>query len=240
MNLDKLQLFPNQLVDHDETECVGLTVADIIGNLTNTPCDPDFNYAVTFALMGQLPSDGGTDPIAGMQGGVCFGALPATLETFSSQKNGELYAANYNNYTSGNYQAAKLKAQNGVLICDTFDDVVAHMANHQTGVSLPMSWYQNFTSVGADGILPPGAGLTSDHNVAVYEHMPNDTLRIKPWLGSNYGDHGYAYLTRQNFALCQRNLTRGFNPQGNRFWFVLSVVLQRFPHSINYLSKILP
>jgi len=191
MNLDKLQLFPNQATDHDETECVALSVADIAGNIDGQAYDPDFSYAFALKLMGVLPTTGGEDPLAGMQSAVCFGLLPAAEETFTALTVGELYVANFQNYTPTQCQEALQCVKKGVRNVlgqgDDFDSIKAAL---QAGnaVSMPMSWFSSFTAAGygnivtknpdgtytttgggtPTGILPTPSGTITSHNVAVY------------------------------------------------------------------------
>jgi|GEM_PF-4563202 len=191
MNLDTLQLFPNQTTDHDFTECVALSVADIAGNIDGRAYDPDFSYAFTLKLMGEQPTTAGSDPLAGMQSAVCFGLLPTAEETFTALSVGELYVANFQNYTPAQCQNALQSVKKGVRNVlgngDDFDSIKAAL-EAGNAVSMPMSWFSSFTAAGfgnivtknpdgtytttgggtPTGILPTPSGTVTSHNVAVY------------------------------------------------------------------------
>src|SRR6185312_13229432 len=118
MNLDKLRLFPDQRdpAEHDPFECVGLTMADVLGNVIGQPCDPDFPYSLGFYITGTQPADPGVDIYPTMLATMAFAILPVSLETWTAKTTSELYAANFLNFTKDQVQAAQKYAQNGVRI----------------------------------------------------------------------------------------------------------------------------
>ncbi len=234
MNLDRLQQFPNQLIDNDPTECVSLSVTDICGNIDNQLYDPDIHYAYTLRLMNQTPNTGGLDPYTGMLTPIVYGLLPITLETFTSKVMGELYVANWQNYTADERLAALKWAQKGVNSLNSYRAIQNYLKTYGMGVSLAIKWYESFSTPNQDGTLPAPQGNFSYHNVAVYEDTFGG-LRIKPWLGPNFGSSGYGYLTETTFNLIFQSAA-GFNPQGWR-WLWLAQIAVTHPSCI---SDILP
>jgi len=60
----------------------------------------------------------------------------------------------------------------------------------------------SFMVPNADGTLPEADGGMTFHCVAAYRSVlinGVEYLRIKPWLGKDFGDHGYVYLSREQF-----------------------------------------
>ncbi len=198
MNLDKLKNFPNQLIDGDPTECVALTVADICGNMDGVPYDPDFLYAYTLKLMGKEPNTSGLDPLTGMLTPVVYGLLPLSAADFSAKVMGELYVANYKNYSMDDRLLAQKFPRTGVKSLWSHQEIVDFINKTQTGVSMSIKWYGSFALCGSKGILPEPTGNFSYHNVAVYDGGP-DGLMLKPWLGGGFGHGGYCYMSESIF-----------------------------------------
>ncbi len=242
MNLDRNRVFYNQLVDGDFTECGGIAASDIQGNIIGIAPDPDFSYAMGLRAAGSDPTTAGSDPKADMDGVVCWGILPASAETFTAATKGELWVANYQNYPA-DQQAIALQYTNlGVKnIGADFDAIKAYIQQSGWGVSLPVHWYQNFTTVGTDGRLPSPNGGYTLHCVAVYGTIVvdgNDYLIVKPWLGPNYGSNGYAYLSRQVFAMIAQG-AYGYDYRGIRWAYIVGLMVARFPYLIPWLPSLL-
>ncbi len=198
MNLDRLQLFPNQLIDSNGHECVALTVADICGNMDGMAYDPDFLYAYTLKLMGREPNTFGLIPYEGMLTPIVYGLLPISMADFSAKTMGELYIANWMNYAMDDRIAAQKNVRTGVKSLWSYPDIVDFMFKTQTGVSLSVKWYGSFALCGSSGILPKPTGNFSYHNVAVYD-ADQRGLKLKPWLGQGFGDGGYCYMSPEIF-----------------------------------------
>lgn len=228
MNLDTNKVFPNQEIDNDQTECVALTVADIAGNTDKQLYDPDMVYAMTLLLEGQQPNTNGLDPEQGMMAAICFGLLPISLETFTAKTMGELYVANAANYTPIQKAAMAQHVKNGKKDLFTYADVVAEI---QAGnpVSLPMHWYQNFTT--AEESLTQPIGQFTNHNVAVYDADPVKGIMIKPWLGPDYGIGGYTWMSETIFTQVFAGTAYAFDPTALRWLSLLG--------EINYLKYLI-
>lgn len=226
---DYLQQFPSQLIDGDPTECVALTVADIKGNIDSQLYDPDFTYAMTLRLMGQQPTTAGLDPYSGMLEAVAYGLLPISLESFTAKTMGELYIANWQNYTPAQRQFALRWAANGVTPLYTYSDIANWLLTQKTGVSMAVKWYESFNTPNSDGSLPPPVGAFTYHNVAVYDDVLLG-LMVKPWLGPDFADKGYAYMSQSTFNLVFQSAA-GFNQNAWR-WFSLAQIAVTHPYII--------
>lgn len=197
MNLDKLKLFPNQLTDSDQTECCALTVSDIAGNIFNTPFSNDFTYAATLNLENIAPTDAGADPRAAMYSVPLYGLLPASFETFTSKTEGELYAANFANYTPAQKQLAKEYQMCAKPVPMDYQDVIKVLQSGYA-VSLAMKWYWG-SNPPTILTLPTVGQQFTNHNVAVYDWEDPRGLTVKPWLGASAGENGYCFLPRDSF-----------------------------------------
>lgn len=199
--IDKNQYFPNQLIDGNSTECVALTVADICGNIDSQLYDPDFNYAFTLYLQGIQPNTAGLDPRAGILSTVAYGLLPMSEADFTAKTMGELYIANFANYSKEDVASALKNARNGIKRLYSYDEIVQYLNDEQKGVSLAVKWFPEFNNPYSGGILPTPntSGEYSLHNVAVYGSGTNG-LQIKPWLGPSYGFGGYGYMNCYVFS----------------------------------------
>lgn len=228
-NLDKNKVFPSQIIDGDPTECVALTVADICGNIDGQLYDPDILYAYTLRLMNQWPNTGGLDPYTGMLTPIVYGNLPVSLETFTAKTVGELYVANWQNYTNDQRIAAKQYTKNGVIPLYTFEQITGYLDQYRAGVSLAMKWYENYSLPNDDGTLPEPEGNFSYHNVAVYDD-PFGYLLIKPWLGATFGQGGYAKMGQSVFNQSFISAA-GYDPKAWR-WLSLAQIAVTHPFSI--------
>ena len=228
INFDKLGLMPNQLVDGDPTECAALTTTDIVGNILGILFDPDFTYASTLRLMGLPPNTSGLDPFATMQSAIYYGCLPVSQETFTALSNGELYIANWQNYSPMERQVALRYTMNGVMTLGAdFSAILNYLANNQWCVSLPVKWYQNFMAA-PQGLLTDPQGAYSNHNIEVVGVDYRGYLIVKSWLGKGWGDNGYGYLSKEIFDLIAVN-SFAFDPAGIRWLQILGLLLTRFP-----------
>lgn len=240
-DLDRNKLFPNQLKDSDSTECCGISVADVVGNLIGIPADPDFSYAAGFNVAGTTPTLAGEDPAAAVDGAIAFGVLPASDETFTSLSKGEAFTMQFNNYPANQLQAAAKYAQNGVLSLYSFDDVWNYLQTKKGGVVLPIKFYATFMNP-VGGMLPNIGGTTSNHCTAAYDCFTTGTTRylsIKMWLGLQYGNGGYVYMSEDIFNQCFAGKAYAFNPAGNRWISLLVIAAKRFPWFLSYIPQII-
>lgn len=236
---DTCELFPDQNSDRRFNECVGESVADIIGNITGIPMHPGFSYAAALYVQGKTPVDTGVDLLAGMDGAVAYGTLPLSEANFDALSTSSLFEANYLNYSPEDRQSARLNAQKAVQWLYSFDEVVAHIRKTNSGVLLGVKWYQSFNVPPADGELLTASGNQSLHAVAAYGLSEDGSmLRIKPWLGPKFGHFGYVYLTREMYQKCV-NQAFGFDPTGIRMMYLLGIALRRYPFLLQYLPTVI-
>ena len=226
MNRDYLKRFPSQLIEQRPTECVGETVADIIGNIERIPCDAGFSYAAALRIAGQIPTTAGSDPYSGMLSSVVYGALPTENEPFDAATTSELYEANIANYGASGLLLAKNFTQPGVLQFYSYSGISNYLSTYNMGVQLGLRWYESFNTPNQDGTLPPPSGQFTEHCVAVYEDTDKG-LRIKPWLGPSYGDGGYAYLSEASFNLVFQDAS-GFDQNAYRWTSLVKILLPRW------------
>lgn len=223
MNRDQLKRFPNQIIENRPQACVGETYADIIGNIRNQPMDAGFSYAAALKVANTVPTTAGSDPYSGGLAGVVYGALPTEDAPFDATTTSELYEADISNYA--NRPLALNFAQNGLQSLYTYSDIANYLIEYKQGVQLAVRWYSSFNTPNADGSLPPPSGSYSLHCVAVYE----DTLlglRVKPWLGPDFADHGYCYMNQTTFNLVFQSAA-GFVP-GNRWVNLVKILLNHW------------
>lgn len=234
MNLDRLQRFPNQIIEQRREECVGETIADLVGNIADQPMDPGFSYAAALKVANTLPTTAGSDPYSGMLSAVVYGALPTSKEAFDAATTSELYEANFANYVSALRTFASQFVQNGTVQLRSYKDIQNYLLTYKQGCQLGMRWYSSFNTPLPDGSLPPPSGPYSEHCVAVYEDTDKG-LRIKPWLGADFGDHGYVYLPEALFTTIFGNAA-GFDPNASRWWSLAFIGLTHW----NLAADILP
>lgn len=234
---DFLALKPNQEIDGDQTECTALTTSIIVGNLFRKTMDPDFTYAYTLKTMGVTPTTGGADPLAAMQSAVIYGTLPASDETFTALSIGELYVANFANYTSAQENFSEVNAQNGIKTLDGYQDILNWLSLNKGGVGIPMLWYPNFMTPNADGTLPEPQGTPSNHMVPCF-YADGRGLQVNPLLGADFGQSGYVYISPQLFPQIQQTYTYSyaFDPSAWRWMQLAQIALQHW----NIIPDILP
>lgn len=236
MNLDKLQLKPNQLADFDPTECTAITWTVIMGNYLGIPLNPDFTYAASLAVQGIAPTDVGSDPRAAAFSGCLYGALPQTDETFTAKTVGELYASSFSNYTFAEHSQA---ARNTVPFTPLSPDWATVVKTLQSGlaVSLPMRWYW-----GANPpivlTMPDNIDAFTLHNVVVWDSGDSRGLTIQPWLGTQ-GENGYFYLPENVFNIAQDEQPFCLNPTGNRWKQIISMAFTYYPVIIDIAKELL-
>lgn len=237
MNVDTLKLFPNQKTDGDFTECTALAVTDICGNMDGRPYDPDFTYAMTLKLQGAIPTTAGADPLSAMQSAIAYGLLPSSEQDFTALSMGELYVANWQNYSKEDIQSAFKYIKNGVRVLGAdFQAIKSFIQETGTGVSISLRWYENFMTP-EGGILLPPSGDFGYHQVVAYD-IDERGLLIKPWLGPDYGDGGYARLSEDVFNQVVQN-AYGFDKDALRWITLLGIVATRFPSFLPFLSGII-
>lgn len=232
MNLDKLGIMHDQLAEHRIEGCVGETIADIIGNITGVPLDPDFSEAGGYAVQGAPVSNLGETAVAALYGAVAYGALPDVLDKSDPAQTNELTENNFANYTSLQKTTAAGFAQKGIRWLNSYDEIVLHLNQYKTGVAVGFKWYQSFSYPYLDGTLrtPNYANETfTYHETACYETTPSG-LRIKPWLGADYGDKGYVYMPRTLFNIVSTGAA-AFDPNASRWFFLIKACLQ-YPQNI--------
>lgn len=238
VSMDKNKNFPNQLVDGDFFECVALAVTDIAGNIDGRIYNNDFTYAATLSLEGVTPGTDpdGSEPWTAFQSACAYGLLPQLVAPFTSKNKGELYAANFNNYIQ-QYRTLALeyikKAPKNVGV--NYQNVISFMKATNQGVALPMTWYQTFMSA-PNGILAAPSGGVSAHCPVAYVSDTGE-LVIKPWLGSSWGDGGYAILTQEMFNSIVSDAF-SFDMNGSRWMTILAILITKHPYLIDYYSQL--
>lgn len=241
-NIDRGIFFPNQLIDGDPTECVGLTVTDMASDLDGVIYDPDFTYAMAFRLLGSEPNTLGVDAWAGIQSAVAYGLLPMAADTMPVLMLGELYVANWQNYPADQLALALKSARNGVksLPLD-FDTIIQHVADTKQGVGLPMVWWASFMLPNADGRLPSPSGGSSGHMVAVKGRVTiegEQRMLIKPWLGKEYGAGGFVSLSRAQFYQCVK-AAYAFDNNASRWISLIGIAITKYPFLADYVSSLI-
>lgn len=234
---DKNKNFPNQLTDFDVLECAALAVTDVAGNIDGRLYNPDYTYAATIFLEGVPPGEQGTDPWVAVQSAVAYGLLPIENALFTAKTKGEFYASNWANYPQSvrtiALQHQQVAPKNLGL---DYDAVVAYMQTTGYGTLLTMTWYASFTTAGVAG-LPFPTGSTTSHCVAAYLGDDNETIYIKPWLGSTWGQQGYVPFTRQMFnTVLQR--AYAFDTNGSHWWAILTIASLKLPYLLDYLPAL--
>jgi hypothetical protein len=231
--LDVNKKFPNQLIDNDPTECVVLAITDILGNSLGQLFDPDYSYALTLALQGLVPNTNGLDPYSAMVAAIVYGVLPISDEAFTSKVMGELYTANIQNYALTDLAAALKFAQSNFKTFHVIDDYQSYLSTYKMGAMICMDWYASFTTNTSGVLEAPNTGDPfSSHCPAVYDFDPVKGLLIKPWLGENYGQGGYVWLSPAIFEQVFQS-GYGFTPNGR--WVSLVNAWLSYPHGRPYI-----
>lgn len=231
MNLDRLQLFPNQQVDGDPTECAGISVADVRGNMLGIPMDPDFSYAAGFTVMGNTPSLVGESPLDAVDGVISLGCLPASEDTSTALSNGEAFVMQFQNYSPQQKADALKYAANGKQYLYTFDDILGWLLSGKSGVVIPIQYYQTFNVPNAQGFLPQPGGQITNHCIAAYDHGIDGTQRylvVKMWNGKSYGQGGYVKMYESIFEQVFLGPAFGFDPAASRWVSLLGIIARRY------------
>ena len=242
-NVDRNKFFPDQCKDKRFTECTGETIADIAGNdfsiYSKVQMDPDFAYAAGFAVSGVTPCDQGEDPWNVMLGAVAYGSLPVTEQDWDASTKGELYVANFDHYSPADKQTALQFTMPGACKVNIdFDAVLDSINTTGLGVAIAMKWYG---VCDMNSVLLPSNGAFSYHCVAAYGQKTVNgvpCITIKPWIGPDCGDHGYMYLTREEFQACVMG-AYAFNPNASRWASLIGIAVTRFPYLMSYLPQLM-
>lgn len=232
--LDKNKLFPNELTSGDNGECVGFTIADIIGNTIGSPCDVAFSYAAGLQVSGETPTTNGEDPAAAVAAAVVFGALPVLQEGTTPEP--QLYEANFANYSPSQKAFAQKYAQNGSMSLANYTAIANYVLQYQQGAIIAVRWYQSFNDNVQNGVLPlPQAGEqpVSNHCIACYGSTPQGLI-IKSWQG-NVGLGGYLIMPLSVFNACFVE-AYGFVPSAWKWLSLVKIALQY----TNMITTILP
>lgn len=239
--IDILKRFPDQNEEHRTMGCVGETIADIGGNIFGIPMDAGFSEAAGYAVNGLPPSDKGQNAFAGMQGAVGYGMLPIAKETFDSKQKGELYENTFVNYSDDQKKAALAYALNGAIVLPNIQEIARHLYQTNIGVQMSMRWYGSFWDrMGPGGTLiaPSGGESYTIHSVAVYDITSDGKLKVKPFLGKNFGQRGYCYIEPVLFPLFFISAS-GFTPDAFRWVSLLGIAATRYPFMLSLLPIII-
>lgn len=237
--IDSGEWFPEQNAEGRFTECVGITVADICGDIDNINYDPDFSYAMALRLAGSQPTTAGSDPHAGMLSAVAWGCLPMSDADFTALTHGELYVANWQNYSLEDRQTAQQHTQKCVTTLPLNFDAVLSAARVNRGVGFHMYWYSSFSTPNLDGTVNlDRASSATVHFARIVGQKTLDGVRyilLKPWMGKQYGFGGYCLLTEQQFLQVAIG-AYAFDPNGSRLLTLVGIAATRLP----YLLDVLP
>lgn len=238
MNLDRRKHFPHQYQEGRFNFCVGETVSDILANVHDQAFDPDFSYAGGLAIQGKPASDGGLQPYAAMLAACAYGALPERDDISDPLDTSALHEADFRSYTTEQKQHAAYYTANGVMTLYGYDAVTEYLLTRKQGVALAMKWYSSFNHPYSDGTLkaPSKDDTFTYHCVAVYE-ATDKGLRLKPWLGEDYGLHGYGFLPRSLYAQCYPT-GYGFD-KGAWRWATLVKIGLMYPKTLPTLLPII-
>lgn len=239
MNYDHTKRFPNQRAEHRFWFCVGEGISDILTNYYGVQMDPDFSVAAGLYLKGQDPWTAekaqGIDAQAAMYAACAFGAMPEGVDDADPLDTSDIEEATWSSYTVQQEELAAHFTPNGVRNLRTLPDIKWYLKTYGMGCGLIFKWYGSWENVGPDGVLPtPKAGEAyTYHFVACYEI--DGYLRLKPWLGPNYGIEGYCWMSP---ALFDKTFVAGyaFDSYSNRFVTLVKAALS-YPQSI---PKLLP
>lgn len=235
MNIDKNHFFANQNIDLRFDECVGESVADILGNKYKMMVSPGFSYGAMHWIQGTDPSFAGGDPYAGMAAAVVCGVLPIQDQTFNAMQLGEQYEADYDHYSLQQKADAFPYRQKGIRNLSSYAAIANYLMQYQLGALTTVKWYESFMSPNADGSLPPPVGDFTYHATVAYDITPLG-LQIKPHLGPDFGDHGYCYISPALFPQIFTG-AYGFDDNASRFLTLVRLGLLDYPQS---LSKLMP
>lgn len=251
-NTDAGLWMPDQDQDGAPSECTGYWNADAATDIFKKLFSPDWHYAMTLWLEGEIPNELGADPDVAMQVGVLLGFLTSVSEggaPFNAKSVGELYAANWRNWGSVPSSVAAPFAQNGVLDAlgngDPLSSIIAASYTAKMPVSCTTPWYMEWNeSTPPSGVMPmpaspslltvPGYGQIPYHNYAIKgQKTINGQVYgiVKAWNGANFGDHGFGYIGQdvaQAVFTQPQTGARIFDPQAIRVLGELKIIVEHF------------
>lgn len=235
-NFDKNKVMWNQNADHRPNECVGITRADIIGNIFGVKMLPDFSYASDLFLQRITPFNGGEAAAPGVAADIVYGALPFSAFPEAVQDSDTL-TDNFTIYTQQMRILAQQYAMKGSIPLNTYEDIIYYTQSTGIGANIAFKWSQAFENPQADNSLPMPSGSFSYHDTA--EYIPDDPrgLGIKSWQGTEYGDNGYVYMNKQVYTESVTGAW-GYDPKGWRWWSLVKIGLQ-YPQALNDIIPLL-
>ncbi|MFN3658162.1 MAG: hypothetical protein ACK4UO_12975 [Pseudolabrys sp.] len=248
---------PNQHEDNAPTECTAYTVADLGTDQDGVLYSPDYTFAQTLRLQGAKPNQQGADLRMGLKSAIAFGLLRKESAPFTAKEKGQEFIANWLVWPRALELEAIKNAKAAYYGCttgpyDAFGNICSALwinRDKKMGAAIGTPWLPEWSRVGPDGIIPPGAEI-SKHRA---ESLPWHAWKIagwatfngepyligKTWQGPNVGDHGFLYFDRDtiNRVLAVEG-TGAFtiSEYGNRLVFLLGTMLESFP----WLLRLLP
>lgn len=162
--------------------CTGMTQSDIATDSDHIEFSPYFTYRKTCYMM-NISTNEPCDMTDSLNSMLVYG-LQALGETTDQQayahKRGKPYSVN---------------PLNG----DLFMGMVSAMSIGKTSISFASTWYESFDNP-TNGIIPFPTGQTSGHNWKMCGLKTINGvayLIAKPWLGSEWGENGFCYFSRE-------------------------------------------
>lgn len=172
--------------------CTGETSTDICGDEDKATYDPKYTYDKTCEMEGH-----------GADQGCQIRNSMGSLTIYGLRKDGETQAQAEVRKRGQYFFIEKISGR------DWFDSFRTALRNNKRSISMGIPWFIEWRFPQRDGILTPNFIYDGKpehyawHNVKVCgEKILADgtpALRVKPWLGIDYGDNGFVYMDRATF-----------------------------------------
>lgn len=189
--------------------CTAELVTDLCSDSDEgTEYSVGWQMAKTLQLMGGFPGGQGASITKAFDVAVLRGLLPKRYEPFTWQEKGELYASDWKHYDlklndiARDYRRPEKFVVDGPY--DHFDNIRSALwvgRFEKRTVGMGTQWFREFSLVGKDGIVKKSfSAMVAWHatKVSGWKVINGETyLMVKSWQGSEYGDNGWVYFSRE-------------------------------------------
>jgi hypothetical protein len=198
-------LMQNQEADNAPTECTAYYTTDARTDVDRMMYSPDFSYAATMYIEGVTPNTGGAEPLAALEAGILRGFRRKDFTGISAAQNGELFVANWNNWSKDDKTLALANriadVHNALGNGDPFTSITNACYTARIGVGIVTPWYPEWNNPLGGGVLQmpadlSGAGCPWHMHAIKGQKTIGGSLHAmdKSWQGNTIGDNGWLYM----------------------------------------------
>lgn len=187
--------------------CTDYTTAGICSDEDGVPYSPEYNLSKQTLILNVNPTTfAGATLESAIKVPITFGLLPQDQAPLTWIKDGQTVVADSKNWPANLDQVAVQNKRPYYFFVDgpydAFDNFRSAIWLKKLSVGAGMPWYNEYNSVGPDGILPNGVNQESWHavNICGWQTINGiPYITCKPWAGSNYGKNGVVFFSRGEF-----------------------------------------